>query len=490
MADPGDVFVSAVASDLGRYARVRFREDVELASFGSFASFGSVEDLDAALRIAVDLALDEPDRTAAAVLLLDGDHRWTNIEERYRLAGRAVDRSASWVIRRYRGQRPLNRWFTSVARQLTDSAEVVEAAPVSHTLSGPDTPSAVQDLSARPSARRAWYAPAAVIVVGACAGALAVAQVNDDVVTRGAVADVATTLVSATSEVEGDLTPAASNSTRSVVLREPDQCAVAFGVPSPELGGAQLDRLSAASLEVSAQIGPDECSTRPVEAFGEALVFEVVNADEQMSVVVSPPMGSAVRLGEIQWQSYREIAGRQRPENAVEFGGYPQAVSTLGDGVQLIELSGGGLLIGARVDLPHFWIPSLGSARETWEGAGGIGGGFGLPTSNPYPVEDGVWRQDFEGGFGLSDDFSASPDLIAVQDPIGDLESYEPVEGRVLRQVGGQAWYVDEQRVLHWIRDGETWSCLDASSLVIDADIPGYTIAALGAGRNAECESP
>jgi hypothetical protein len=66
-------------------------------------------------------------------------------------------------------------------------------------------------------------------------------------------------------------------------------------------------------------------------------------------VVVLSPAGDAVLLNNTMWASYREIAGKVSPENAVVFGGYPAEVERRSDpDAVVVHLDRGGYVVGRR----------------------------------------------------------------------------------------------------------------------------------------------
>lgn len=202
--------------------------------------------------------------------------------------------------------------------------------------------------------------------------------------------------------------------------------------------------------------------------------------------------GGAVLLNDTMWDSYREIAGKVSPENAVRFGGYPTEVERRRDPhAVIVRLDQGGYMVGRRDDTQLFWLPV--HVLDVHEAHGGLDGDLGFPTSNPYFVA-GTLRLDFEGGYVEAPlaDFGALvageqvDGAVLVDDPSSGLPDV-PVRERILRQSSGTAWWVDADGTRHWIRDGGTWECLGGDAVVADGAMPGWAVAALPLGAPATC---
>lgn len=240
----------------------------------------------------------------------------------------------------------------------------------------------------------------------------------------------------------------------------------------------------------------DRCAgaATPLE---DAVALQLLDRDgEPDGVIFASPESDAVLLSDAQYASYREMAGRANPANAVRYGGYPVSVSTA-DGAIQIELSTGGLLLGRREDTQSFWLPH--QARAVWEQTGGVRGQLGVPTSNPYFIAGGM-RLEFERGFidaNIAGDREPGADFVPllvevadvqlVDDPRAPLEGLGDLRDRVLRQTGGTAWYVDDEEVRHWIDNGSTWGCLQANERLVPGDVQGFALATLELGPPAEC---
>lgn len=261
----------------------------------------------------------------------------------------------------------------------------------------------------------------------------------------------------------------------------PDCTPVAAGGASPEMAAA-VDRLV-----------PGACAEGVPHGFVDAEVQPVADADgEPLGVVVLPPEGDAVLLNETMWASYREIAGKVSPENAVLFGGYPAEVEQRSDpGAVIVHLDRGGYMVGRRDDTQLFWLPV--HVRDLHEAHGGLAGDLGFPTSNPYFV-GGTLRLDFEHGY-MSAPLADFADLVGGEEVdtavlVDDRSSAlpeVPIRERILRQASGTAWWVDAAGTRHWIPDGGTWQCLGGDAVVAADALPGWAVATLPLGPPATC---
>jgi hypothetical protein len=257
----------------------------------------------------------------------------------------------------------------------------------------------------------------------------------------------------------------------------------------PELDRAQSDLV--------AKLAGDSCLAGPAEPYVKAVVQPLATLDGRPDgVVLVPPEGSALRLTEAIWSSYKEIAGRSVPENSAVYGGYPVEVEHLDerDAVR-VRLDKSGMLLGPRDDTQLFWLPS--QVLDLWESNGGLSGKLGFPTSNPYYDDKGL-HLDFEHGamhaYGdaayVAGIVSGGPvsAVVELHDP-GD-DGALPATGldeAIVRQLNGTAWWVDDDRVRHWIPDGATWTCLGGDDSVAADNLHGWEIAALPLGPPAHC---
>lgn len=280
-----------------------------------------------------------------------------------------------------------------------------------------------------------------------------------------------------------------------------DEPAVGGGLPcvwEPGRGLASTNaedqaRVKAAEPEL-ARLAGGGCALGPAETFVEA-VFQTMDTEDGRGVAVAvvSPAGS-VLVSPAQWQSYREIAGRDRPQNAVDFGGYPAEVESdaLG-GLEVVRLSLGGVLVGRRADTQSFWMP--GPGLELWESLGGLDGELGAPMTNPYLTGD-IVRQDFERGLMeaptsvVADPGSGDPSILTwqrVEDREAPLRDLGDLEGRLLRQPTGTVWLVVEGE-RRWVPDGGTYDCLGGDLAVARDGVPGWAVATLPLGPPASCD--
>jgi len=243
------------------------------------------------------------------------------------------------------------------------------------------------------------------------------------------------------------------------------------------------------------RLAPEDCARGPVEPLVDARALPLADRDGAADgVILVTPGGATLHLSDAIWASYREIAGRTSPANAVALGGYPMAIERLaGSEVIALHLESGGVLLGRRDDSQLFWVPA--QALAAWIARGGVNGPLGLPTTNPYFV-DGQVVLDFEGGY-MADEMTALAGLMvgaevesavlldpeARADPLAGVEIRE----RIVRQTSGTAWWVDADGVRHWIPDGVVWSCRGGDEAVAADGLRGWAVATLPLGAADEC---
>ena len=229
------------------------------------------------------------------------------------------------------------------------------------------------------------------------------------------------------------------------------------------------------------------CPAGRASRFGEALVQPIRTGGDE-KVVVSSTFGSVV-LTAAQMASYREIAGRDRPENATTYGGYPVAVVDDGD-LHVMELSASGIIVGRRPDTQSFWMP--GPVVELWRSRGGVAGDLGVPMTNPYFAKHGL-LQDFERGRVLLPSeippfTQVDPSLLVVtiDDSPGSGLAGLRLDGTLLRQPTGTVWFVDGGR-RRWVPNGDVYACLGGDRAVVADNVSGSDIASLALGEPMTC---
>lgn len=295
----------------------------------------------------------------------------------------------------------------------------------------------------------------------------------------------------------GEEEPTPNTASASTSLTEPVEqsgCTEAIGTPEPTLAAEQAAAIAAVTAGLS-DGAPEACGTGFAALFGDAVYQPVrwgAGDTARDGVVITSPFGT-VLFTTAQWASYREIAGRQRPENAVTFGGYPLAFTAPPvPGETSIQLSNGGLLVGARDDSQAFWMPT--PVRALWEAQGGADGDLGLPMTNPFVVPEGM-RQDFERGYlELPAEITiplagVTPEQLVVKlepDPVALLPDAD-LRGGIVRQPTGSAWWLDARGVRHWIPDGATWDCLGGADAVTADELAGAALASFPLGEPATC---
>lgn len=245
--------------------------------------------------------------------------------------------------------------------------------------------------------------------------------------------------------------------------------------------------------DAAERLAPDACAGGEPQMFVEA-EFQAI-ADHQgrdEGVILVAPSGDAVRLNAAMWTSYREIAGKVSPENAVLYGGYPVRVERTDDpAAVLVRLDRGGYLVGHRDDTQLFWLPT--PVLDLYEAHGGLDGDLGFPTTNPYPVGEDL-HLDFEHGYMAAplDQLMALlqgepvETAVVLPDPAGSPDT-APVRERIVRQASGTGWWIDADGVRHWIPDGTTWECLGDDAVVAESHARGWSVAAYPLAEPAVC---
>lgn len=234
-----------------------------------------------------------------------------------------------------------------------------------------------------------------------------------------------------------------------------------------------------------------------VEPYGEGVTMSLVGENGEVSgFLIASPTTPALELSPSDFASYQEVVGRDRVTENTLFAGYPASITAdeRGD-YSIIEMSLSGVIVTPQKDAQGFWIPE--QVLGIWEESGGLHGSLGAPTSPVF--SDGVsLRLEFERGYmeapldqGLTARsvwLTIRPEHVTVHyvDPAAELAALGEVEGRVLRQANGTAWYVSDGR-RRWIPDGETWGCVQAEDRLAPGDVPGYALSAIPLGDRARC---
>jgi serine/threonine protein kinase len=270
---------------------------------------------------------------------------------------------------------------------------------------------------------------------------------------------------------------------------ETPACATA----APDAPGA-----SAALAAAAEELAPDSCAAGPAGTYVDAEVLYLSDGEGRPDgVVLLTPAGTEIRLTEVMWDSYNAIILRNpSPEATVQRAGYPDAVEQQSDpDAVVVRLERGGLLIGPRADSQLFFIPP--SALGAWNEAGGLTGTLGFPTANPYALDTGELRFDYEGGY-----MSAPPEDLAavlqgkIVDDVTVLDADDAAEplagldlagGAIVRQHNQTSWWVDEEGVRHWIPDAETFRCLGGAAAQQGEALPGWAVATLPQGEAISC---
>jgi hypothetical protein len=267
----------------------------------------------------------------------------------------------------------------------------------------------------------------------------------------------------------------------------------ACATPAADAPGA-----SAALAAAAEELAPDACAAGPASTYVDAEVLYLSDGEGRPDgVVLVTPTGKEIRLTEVMWDSYNAIVLRNpTPESIVQRGGYPAAVEqrTNPDAV-VVQLDRGGMLIGPRADSQLFFIPP--SALGAWDDSGGLTGTLGFPTANPYALDTGELRFDYEGGYmsappedlgavlqGKIVDDVTLVDAEAAAEPLAGLALED---GAIVRLYTETRWWVDEEGVRHWIPDAETFRCLGGAAAQEGEALPGWAVATLPQGEAISC---
>ncbi len=248
---------------------------------------------------------------------------------------------------------------------------------------------------------------------------------------------------------------------------------------------------------VPAEIGaPDgACWGGPEASFVRGTTRLVVAAGGgKLGMYVTAPDGRAVYLTQTMWQSYSEISGRS-PLDSPAYGGYPVGVDGYDDpDAVAIRLDNGGLVIGPREDTQLFWLPAQGVQR--WTELGGLRGALGFPSSNlkvdlngaVIEFQRGALRATAENVAALYAGQSVPIELLIPSDPTDGLD-IDAIRNRLIRQWGGESWWVDGAGTRHWVPDSATWNCLGGDDAVFPgADaLHGWTVWLFPLGAPATC---
>lgn len=384
-------------------------------------------------------------------------------------------------------------WEAELRRSMPSTVDVDRLAGLIERMTAPvpgDRPSDIRrwadDVAeALTSASRRRWRPVLMGAMGALAvtiglaGAWAVAG-TDGGDTADSQESATTTVAMATTTTGLDVASA------TAVVCSGDQ----IGVPGDDASADASALVIAASAELAAVAG-DACATAPADILLDA-VFQPIHRDGEDLVVVVSPAGS-VTVTRAEWQAYTEISGRERPENAIERGGYISAVEPIlgGEGTKLI-LDHSGIVIGRRRDTQSFWMPR--QVLEVWEQRGGITSDLGFPVTNPYEATEGL-RQEFEGGHislpieVLLVPFDQVPTedlrVVVAERPGASLEGVD-IEERILRQSIGTSWFI-EGGTRRWIADGGVWECRGGWDSVAIDEIYGPELASIPLGPPARC---
>lgn len=216
---------------------------------------------------------------------------------------------------------------------------------------------------------------------------------------------------------------------------------------------------------------------------------DLVNTDGTRGAAIGTAPVNMVVLTGSQWQSYEQLGGREQ-SRAPEVIGFPTGEEWVHGRYTVLELDQGGALISELPTGPYSWLAE--HFRPQWKELGGFDAGLGAPTSNPY-AEAGQWRQDFTYGYAMAtSELDPDPEIVVVDDPASSLPP--DLEGVIIRQSDGTAWWIPEPGQRLWIHDGGTWDCLGGIDLIAHntsdvkmTETPGYVVATLTYTENASC---
>ena len=243
-------------------------------------------------------------------------------------------------------------------------------------------------------------------------------------------------------------------------------------------------------------VPPEACWAGPEEAFADGQTRRVSDREgTPLGVVVTAPDGRTTYLTQTMWQSYAEIAGRPEPVESPAYGGYPVGIErfTEPDAIA-VRLDSGGLVLGPRDDTQMFWLPAQGVER--WVETGCLRGELGFPASNLQLTFDGAFIEFQHGKLSVETRYVEAlqagervPIRMEIpRDPSAGLP-IDAIREAIVRQWGGQSWWIDAAGIRHWIADRTTWSCLGGdAALYPGADqLAGWTVWLFPLGAPATC---
>ena len=259
-------------------------------------------------------------------------------------------------------------------------------------------------------------------------------------------------------------------------------CAGRAGVAAQTASSVVADERLLSALADFARGRTDlDCPLGDAEVWGGLSHQAYRAADGRRLQLVAGPGTTSMEMPDAAFSAYF-VAGGQSGNAAQALMGLPTGERRDPEG-SVYSFSSGGLVIGARDDGPFFYL--LKPAADEWNATGGWSGQLGAPTSLVWPWQ-GTVRQDFERGY-LSITPTGSLERTSVPAGSSTLGTIERLEGHIVRQGDGTAWWIDSGGQRHWIADGPTWDCLGGQAAVAEDDVAGYSIDAVPDGPPASC---
>ncbi|MDQ3576191.1 MAG: hypothetical protein M3443_01005 [Actinomycetota bacterium] len=265
---------------------------------------------------------------------------------------------------------------------------------------------------------------------------------------------------------------------------KPDGCDVGVGALDRQLSAEpdarQLTGRLVSTYRSAGEAQPLGCPAAPARRWQSIVLQELERDGRQAGALLISPNDVDLYLNNAAWGSYHQVGGK-KGDTAQTTAGLPMRVVPYADGHVEIEFSRGIVLVAEAADAPYFWIPAV--FVSWWRDHQAS---TGLPTGNPLPT----FRQDFQRGYvTVNPPQVAVPVLTVVDKPQEELPTLDTIRERILRQPDGTSWFITAEGKRQWIPDLEVWDCLGGDSKRVSRDLPGYAVASLPYGGQAECRA-
>ena len=214
--------------------------------------------------------------------------------------------------------------------------------------------------------------------------------------------------------------------------------------------------------------------------WGRLVIQKLTDAGGAAGAIVAEDPDHVMVMTEAEYGSYRQIGGKDGTQ-AQSIEGLPRRRGTSPSGKAWLIYTDHGVLASQGVDQPGYYLG--GPVWTRWKATGEDTGEMGMVASNPLNNAVGYYQDFAHGRLTLS--YSGTLSFAPVADPA----SFVPKNavGNILRHDDGTTWYIDHDRVRHWIPDGPTWQCLHERGATEIDHVPGYATLTLRLGKPATC---